>query len=212
MGTQPHRFTFWSLVCTLTPTDVTRVHSPLHIPRFKILHNGREICQQYVMEMGMPLKTGSTYVRTYVRWKHLVAAFQMCVSEPVHVGMSPVKQKWCQEPLREKHVSAIHHCCAGSQMSPAPACLPPFALPPLAHLSTALHWRQIQVAHSVWIVIVGVLLLLLLFLKGCLSHRDKNVNLAINMHGEKTQILPFAPGYVISPRPCQVLTLQVQPD
>lgn len=84
---------------------------------------------------GMPLKTGSTYICTYVWWRHLFAAFQMRVSEAVHVGMSPVRRKWCQEPLREKHVSGIHHCCAGSQMSPAPAaCLPPFALPPLAHL------------------------------------------------------------------------------
>lgn len=114
------------------------------------------MCSPCVMRMDMPVKTSPTYEHTYVRWKHLVTAFQMCVTEAVHVGMSPVRQKWCQEPLREKHVSAIHHCCAGSQMSPAPAaCLPPFALPPLAHLSTALHWRRIQVAHSVWIVIVG---------------------------------------------------------
>lgn len=34
IGAQPRWATFWSLLCTLTPTDVTRVHGPLHKPRF----------------------------------------------------------------------------------------------------------------------------------------------------------------------------------
>lgn len=54
---------------------------------------------------------------------------------------------------------------------------------------------------------------LFIFFKRCLSHRDKSVNMGIYMHGEKrTQILLFAPGCVISLQPCQVLTLQVQQD
>ena len=135
MGAQPHWFTFCSLLCTLTPTDVTRVHGP------------------YPKGSRFYRVEGSAHTHTHVQWRHYSCCISnVCVSVAAHVGMSPARQKWCQEPLREKHVSGIHHCCAGSQMSPAPAaCLPPFALPPLVN-SSALEANTSS--SQCWIVIV----------------------------------------------------------
>lgn len=63
------------------------------------------------------------------------------VRRPGERGVSPVRRKLCQQPLRRRHVCGLHCCGAGSQMSPAPAAChtthpPPYPPPPLGHPTT----------------------------------------------------------------------------